>query len=74
MITLNATKPTATYPFLGLAIYVFPCRVTSYSLYEEGTRLFMIFGVIKGVYCMQGLPADNFSLAHASSVFYPNFK
>jgi hypothetical protein len=23
---------------------------------------------------MQGLPADNFSLAHASSVFYPNFK
>ena len=36
MIILNAAKTTATYLFLVLA--VFPCRMTSYSLYEECTR------------------------------------
>jgi len=34
----------------------------------------MVFGFIEGAYCVQGLPANNFSLAHASSEFFPNFK
>jgi hypothetical protein len=34
----------------------------------------MVFGFIKDAYCVQGLPANNFSLAHAFSAFCPNFK
>jgi hypothetical protein len=70
---LKRNKNHSHSPISG-PCYVFPCRMTSYSLYAEWTRLFMVFGFIKRAYCVQGLPANNFCLAHVSSAFCPNFR